>query len=260
MKVAGRFFIVLFLLLHSCGTDSPEDKKQPNEPKTVVVDKNSEQYVVTQVKKVLEIAADEKVEISFHRTFLNADSSMDAFVVVNLRGRAEDDFNRNKNPATFSEMGYLGNYNFVIPYDGARQQLGSPYLIGSNGYSPLKVEELNLLGPDAKILKVDYRVRNAGFSVFLQLMGYKFLPIFSYKQFDHIGTPQKEAFACEYTNNPNNLTKDISIYKGKFIDFNEDEALKNPNYFEPKIEKTEKLVRHFFYLPQMKAYAALKES
>lgn len=234
-------------------------KKDATTSKKVIVDKNSEQFIVSEVKKALHLSKNEKVVLSFHRSYLNSDSSEDAYVIINLIGRAKQDYINNSNPATFSEMGYVGNYNYVVPFNGKTKTVGSPYLIGSNGYEPVEVIERKILGPGYSVLQTNYRVRNAGFAVFLQFTGRKLMPIFAYKRFDFIGTDSTQAFYCNIVDNPDNLTKDLDVYIGELVNYNTQKAFENPNYYKVKIEKTEQLVRHYFYQPSMRAYAAMKE-
>lgn len=243
------------IILFAC---SNEQKNKKPTVKKIEINKNSEKYIVSQAKKALHLKKNEKIKVSFHRSYLNADSSKDAYVVVNLRGQAEKDYENNNNPATFSEMGYVGNYNYIIPFNGQTKTIGSPHLIGSNGYAMLKVSEHKLLGPGYNVLQVNYRVKNAGFALFLHLTGRSFSPIFAYKRFDYIGTDSVETFYCDIVDNPDNLTKDLNVYKGKVVHYNAKKAFENPNYYNLKIEKTPQLVRHYFYQPSMRAYAALK--
>jgi hypothetical protein len=183
---------------------------------------------------------------------------LDAYLVINLKEKVQNDYTNNKNPATFAEMGYIGKYNYVVPFNGATKQVGSAYLIGSNGLESLEVLELGLLSPGYKTLQVNYRVRNAGFAVFLQLTGRKFSPIFAYKQFDNIGTDTTESFFCEIVENPATIEKDINIYAGKIVNYNLKKAFENPNYYKVEIEKMPKLVRNFFYSSSEQAYASMK--
>lgn len=245
-------FLAFFLFACSNEQTSESDSKTKLE-----VDKNSEKYIISEAKKRLNLSENDKIELSFHRAYLNADTSLDAYVVINLKGKVENDYTNNKNPATFSEMGYIGKYNYIIPFNGQTKEVGSPYLIGSNGKESLEVIELGLLSPGYKTLQVNYRVRNAGFAIFLQLGSKKLNPIFEYKRFDNIGTDSTVALFCEIVENPKSIEKDINIYEGKILNYNIKKAFDDPNYYKVEIEKTPKLVRNFFYNPSMQAYAAL---
>jgi len=246
--------IFLSLFLFACGNEQTTENDSESK---VIVDKNSEKYIVSEAKKRLQISESDQIDFSFHRAYLNADSSLDAYVVINLSGKVENDYTKNKNPATFAEMGYIGNYNYVVPFNGSTKEVGSPYLVGSNGKEPLEVTELGLLSPGYKTLQVNYRVRNAGFAIFLQLGNKKFTPIFEYKRFDYLGTDSAVAIFCEFTENPSNIEKDINIYEGKIANYNLKKAFEDPNYYKVEIEKMPKLIRNFFYNPSMQAYASM---
>ena len=132
-------------------------------------------------------------------------------------------------------------------------------MIGSNGKSELELTEQDWISPSYHIIQADYRVRNAGFSFFLALHGSRLEPVFAYKRFDQIGTNTPEGYVLEASVNPNSVSKDLNVYHAELENYNENEALNNATTYVPQLKKTKQLVRHYFYVPSMKAYAGLKQ-
>lgn len=194
---------------------------------------------------------------SVHRAHLNEDEYLDAYVSVNLSKVASRDMEQAKNPASFVDMGYLGNYNYIVVWDGELKRISKPYVLASNGLEALKLFEQNILDPGYKTISAQYRVRNSAFEIFFRYLNGNIVPVFSYKIIDGIGTNNPEAYVYELQDNPSQLQRDFIIYEAIIPDYSLEEALKNTNYYPyDHLEKQQQSKRlRFFFEKSMQKYA-----
>lgn len=193
---------------------------------------------------------------SVHRAHLNEDEYLDAYVSVNLAKLASRDMEQAKNPASFIDMGYLGNYNYIIVWDGELKRIGKPYVLSSNGLEDLKLAEHNLLDPGYKTISAQYRVRNSAFETFFRYLNGNIVPVFSYKIIDGIGTDEPEAYVYELQENPSQLQQDILIYAANIPNYSAEAALKIANFYPyDSLVKQYPVRMLFFYEKSMQKYA-----
>jgi len=250
LTIMGVFFT-------ACQSDNASNENQDNESRLNLDEPFDfdEAHLMKVIAHKLNIDPNDAT-FSVHRAHLNEDAYLDAYVSVNLSKVASRDMEQAKNPASFVDMGYLGNYNYLVVWDGELKRIGKPYVLSSNGLDKLTVSEHNLLDPGYKTISAQYRVRNSAFEIFFRYLNGNIVPVFSYKIIDGIGTEEPEAYVYELQENPSQLQQDIVIYEAKFPNYSAKEALKNANYYPYDIlEKQDPVRMRFFYEKSMQKYA-----
>jgi hypothetical protein len=233
-----------------------EDSKQTKTDASIKPIEFDEKAIRQAVLSRLGISETDQPEVVITRAHLNNDSFEDAYINVNLAKKATKDMEAAKNPAMFVETGYLGNYNYLIAWDGETKLLGNPYQLVSNAMEALIVEEVDLLDPGYKTLAVTYRVRNSVFEIFLRIMNGSFAPVFSYKIMDGIGTDKPVFQVRKIVDNPKSVQKDIIVYEGELRDYSATEAARNKNYYPfNRIQSKPAPVARYFFDKQLEKYA-----
>jgi hypothetical protein len=188
---------------------------------------------------------------------LNEDEFEDAYISINLSKRAYKDLEKVKNPSMLIDAGYLGNYNYLIIWDGATKQLSTTFPISSNGLESLSIEHTNLFDPGYKTLSATYRVRNSAFETFFRYVNGTLLPLFSYKKMDHIGTEKPEAYTYELVENPALIQQDIYIYEATITNYSQEKANQDRNYYPiTNFTPINKPIQHYFFEKSLGKYAS----
>jgi len=230
------FGIWSFFVLFACTTEKENNDASTNpsrDQKDGVAQpiEFNEAAIREAVLKRLGLSEKDNPEVVIKRAHLNNDSFEDAYITVNLAKKATKDMEASKSPAMFIETGFLGNYNYLIAWDGETKRLGNPYQLVSNAMEELIVEEIDLIDPGYKTLAVTYRVRNSVFEIFLRIMNGSFSPVFSFKIMDGIGSDKPEFQVRKIVDNPKSVQKDIIIYEGYIADYKASEAVSTKNYY-----------------------------
>jgi hypothetical protein len=251
-----RLLIIFFLFLLSCSQNPNseteiEDKEQESDAKDLSF-KSLEERFKYEVSKKLSISKDEKFTIDVKYEFLNSDDKKDAVITVNRLQKAIDEASKSNNPAKRAELGYLGSYNFFFFYDGAKDAVSVPIMLGSSAKAPLKISFENIQSEFYKDIIVDYKIRNAAFRNYYLIQDQTLQLAFSWKIYDKIGEKEYEANFFEYNEGTFSLAKDISIYSGKITDYTE--KINDIYTFEPYITKQKDLQYRFFFDPKKLKY------
>lgn len=252
------FFVVLTsVLLAGCSEGNSVEVKNENQKESfnpnAPFEFNEQMFLKVALSKIGAVESEVSWEVG--RAHLNEDGIQDAYLSVNLSKRAQKDVENAKNPSFLVDLGYLGNYNYLVIWDGETKQVSNPYLISSNGLEALKVKEQNLLDPGYKTLSAVYRVKNSAFEVFFRYLNGSIVPVFSYKIIDGIGTDYPEAFVHEIVDNPQQLQQDIIIYEAEIPGY---KAISehDPNYYPMNnLIAKPTVVARFFFEKSMGKYA-----
>jgi hypothetical protein len=257
MRVCSLFLIILITFLFSCKNQEVETEIETEESTKVVVNEKNltfEERAERHITGSLSIPATEKFSIQYYKAHLNADNDEDAIVVVNRLEFAKSEVNKLPNAAYISKLGYMGNYNYFVFYDGAKDKFSVPIATPSSALTPLKVKFENIYSDIYSNLTIEYRMRNSAFKNFYFLENGILQKVFQTKIYDYIGTDKPEAFFIEYTKGSISSAKDMLVYEGKIKDYTAD--VKDIYDYNPIIEKKEnaKLVLKWFYNPRIAAY------
>jgi hypothetical protein len=242
-RLSVLIFGVTALFLSSCSEQKEEEKVTDEffkkKEKEVVLP--FEQQVVREVEGRLSIPRNEKYTYEVNKAFLNPDNEEDAIITVNRYNFALEEASRSSNPAKNAEMGYIGNYNFFIYYDGKLKKFSNPVKVPSSPKAPLKVIFENIQSEVYKDITIEYRIANGN----IQIM-------FQWKLFDNVGTAYPEANFITYDKGSMSLFKDIFIYTGKIKNYSP--AISDVYTYNPEIEKGGGLQYRFFYDPRSLKY------
>lgn len=255
MKAWNLFLAIPFTFLVACNNNANEtDTDEPS--KVIVNEKNLtlEERAERHITGSLSIPATEKITIQSFKAHLNADNNEDAIVTVNRLEYAKEQVAKLSNAKYISQMGYMGNYNYFVFYDGKLDKFSVPIATPSSALVPLNVMFENVYSDIYMNLTIEYRVNNAAFKNFYFLENGILQKVFQTKLFDYIGTDKPEAFFIEYAKGSISAPKDLLIYEGEIKNYRTD--IKNAYEFQPVIEKKKdaKLVTSWFYNPSIAAY------
>ncbi len=252
------YLVGVILFVTSCGSDAIDEVQIEQEINYSDAIEFDEDVIINIILSRIKATEDE-ADVVIKRAHLNDDEFLDAYISVNLARRAQKDMEKANNPASFDNFGYLGNYNYLVVWDGETKVLGNPYQVVSNGLERLSVKEQNLLDPGYKTLSATYRVRNSVFEIFFNYLNGNIVPVFSYKVVDFIGTDEPFAQYCKIVENPQQLQKDIIIYEATIRGYSAEKANANRNYFAiDSLEPKPMPLNRFFFDKQLGKYATEK--
>lgn len=255
MKAWNLLLITPIIILFAC-KEQGEGVENEDQNSVIVNEKNLtfEERAERHLTGSLSIPATEKITIQTHKGHLNADNNEDAIVTLNRLEFAKSEVAKLPNAKYISQLGYMGNYNYFVFYDGALDKFSVPIATPSSAYVPLKVNFENIYSDIYSNLTIEYRVNNGGFKNFYFLERGVLQKVFQTKIFDYIGTEKPEAFYIELAKGSISSPKDMLIYEGKFTNY--PSKVDNVYEYQPVIEKKEnaKLVTKWFYNPNIAAY------
>ena len=255
MNARNLFLVIPITFLFACNNEVKE--VETDEPTKVVVNEKNltfEERAERHITGSLSIPATEKITIHRYNAHLNADNSEDAIVTVNRLQYAKEQVGKLPNAKYISQLGYMGNYNYFVFYDGAMDKFSVPIATPSSALVPLKVIFENIYSETYSNLTIEYRVNEAAFKNFYFLENGVLQKVFQTKIYDYIGTKTPEAFYIEQAKGSISSAKDLLVYEGEIKDYSSD--VKDIYDYNPTIEKKKnaKLVLQWFYNPRISAY------
>ncbi len=255
-------WILSLTLLVGCGQD--EEIVVPNElDKEVEIGDPYEGMsmkaaVELHIRREFSIAADQPIEYQIYQGNCDGDDSLDAVITVNLLDKAVDEAIKSGKVTQMADLGYMGNYNFIIYRDGFSGKFSSSKVIPSSPKAKLAIRFEHILTERHKDIIVEYRILNAAYCNFYTIVNGQPTQINQVKLFDGIGTKDAMAFVLNYEPGMISESRDIVAYEGTFTNpsfKNEDEVYT----FIPKITKTSRVHERWFFNPQDFKYYLKKE-
>lgn len=243
------FLAVTFSLLHSCNFENENFNSNDEE---TVEKLTFEQRKDRHITGSLSIDATEKYTTEIFKDKINNDEFEDAIITVNRFEFAKKKSAGLNNANQIEDMGYLGNYNYFVFYDGKLDKFSVPVPVPSSPINKLKVKFENLSSEKYKDLIIEYRVLNASFRNYYTIYGDVLQEIFQVKIFDHIGESKPEAYFLENDKGSICDVKNIMVYEGKILNY--PTKIENIYEFEPEIVKTNKLYKRWFFNPKVMKY------
>ena len=243
------YLLFCFVLLQACEASTENTESQDNvKTEKLSFDQRKDRHITGS----LAIDATEKYTTEVFREKINNDDIEDAIITVNRLNFAKNKSLKLKNAAQIAEMGYMGEYNYFIFYDGKLDKFSVPVPIPSSPLSKLQVKFENLSSEKFKDLTIEYRVLNAAFRNYYTIYGDVLQEIFQVKIFDHIGESKPEYYFTEYDRGSISDVKNIIVYEGKIENFQE--KISDIYSYEPVITKTNRLYKRWFYNPKIMKY------
>ncbi len=209
-------------------------------------------FVLVDPKKV-ELTLFRKIERHF---LAKLPGEEDAIITVNRYNFALEEASRSENPSKNAEMGYIGNYNYFIYYDGKLKKFSNPIKVPSSPKAPLKVLFDNIQSEVYKDITIEYRIRNSAFRNYYLIANGNIQIMFQWKLFDNVGTAYPEANFITYEKGSMSIFKDILIYTGKIKNYSP--VIPDVYTYNPEIEKAGGLQYRFFYDPRSLKYMTRK--
>lgn len=204
------------------------------------------------VRGSLSMEESEHCVTEVYKEKVNNDEFEDAIITINRLDYAKNKARTLKNGKQIAEMGYIGNYNYFIFYDGKLDKFSVPVPVPSSPINKLKVSFENLSSANYKDLIIEYRVLNGSFRNYYTIYGDVLQEIFQVKTFDHIGEDKPEAYFIEYDKGSICDVKNIMVYEGKIK--NHLANIGDIYQFQPEIIKTNKLYKRWFFNPKVMKY------
>lgn len=243
---------VFVLLLFSCNEETSKTKDTLFEEDKPVVNESFEQQLVREVEGKLQIPRKEKYTTKVYRAHLNADNSEDAIVTVNRYEFALSEASASPNPAKVAELGYTGNYNYFLFYDGLLKKFSNPIAVASSPKAPLKVVFENIQSNVFKDITIEYRIRNSAFRNYYLIHQGAIQLMFQWKLFDAVGTTTPEVNFIAYDKGSRSSFKDIIVYPGKIVNYTP--AISDIYAYEPNVIQNGEPLYRFFFEPSTLKY------
>jgi len=254
-------FLIFPLFLFSCGGDDDNTTDAGSENPTGVETKETEAEFFSRSKREvmakLSIPANENFKMQVYRSEINSDTIQDAIITVNRLNYAMDQAIRNGSQAKSAEIGFMGNYNYFLYFDGASGRYSVPIPVPSTPGRELGVTFENILSEVRKDVVIEYRVRNSGYKSYFSVFNdADLLLVFQWKYFDHAGEDVPEALLHKYVSQSNSKGKDIYIYKSEIDGYNKE--IGDIYQYIPTITKEKELLYHFTFDPRFTKYRLVK--
>lgn len=250
LTVAG---LVLF-----SGCSGTTDEPEIDNPKEQVTGGTFEERAKREIEAGLKIPTTEKYGMKVYKAYLNDDGVEDAIITVNRMEFAMDEAIRKNKVARAAEVGYMGNYNYFLYYDGAKDKFSYPVTVPSSPGRPLDVSFAPITSPTSTDIVIEYRIMNSAWRNYYTMINNRELGLmFQWKVFDHAGEEKPEAYLYELEDGLSQVSKDLMIYESQLE--NNDVAKKDIYKFEPVIKQKGKLVYHFFYDPRQAKFCLAPE-
>lgn len=218
---------------------------------TINFESNLKKYVDKYIQFGLNLDTSIAFNTQYYKEKINNDNIEDYAITLNLLKLAKKKAVKAKNPAQLAQIGFMGDYNYVLFFDGLTCKITNETVIRSTPLSPLNISFENISSIKHKDILVDFRILNASYKDFYTVKGNKMERIFQWKNFDGLGNLENEAYHFKYAEGTMSSSKDILVYKAN---------LTNPKVefdkftFDPTIIKTDKLFKRFFLHPEKGIY------
>ncbi len=214
-------------------------------------DRNLKKYVDKYIQFGLNLDTSVAFNTQYFKEKINNDNIEDYVITLNLLKLAKKKAVKAKNPAQLAQIGFMGDYNYILFFDGLTSKITNETVIRSTPLSPLKITFENITSIKYKDILVDFRILNASYKDFYTVKGNKMERIFQWKNFDGLGNTENEAYFFKYAEGTMSTSKDILVYNANLI---------NPTFefdkftFDPTLIKTNKIFKRFFYHPETGIY------
>jgi hypothetical protein len=241
------FFLVCLAVLSGCSTQTEleDNPKRPTQA-TNELQLDFDQRAKREIESKLQIPRNEKYSYTVYKEYINADSIQDAIITVNRMQFAMDEAIRSGHQAKMAELGFMGNYNFFIYYDGATDQFSVPLPVPSTPGRPLDVSFQSIVSPTRKDIVIDYRIRNSGWRSYFSVFNETDLAlVFQWKMFDHVGEDHPEALLHATEDSKEYIGKDLLIYTSEIENYTKN--IGDIYAYTPRIIKPLKLEYRFYF-------------
>ena len=242
--------IVVFAFI-SCGEQAEEESTNTTEDKNEVqaTPKNFGEFI----ERELRLSPLDDYTVESYVEECTGDGKSDTVYTVNLLALALREAEESGNVIRRIEMGYMGNYNYLVVKDGMSGKYSRPVPIPSSPQAKLEIQFAPIVNGEHNDIIVDYRIRNSGFRAYFSMLKGIAIQVFQYMVFDGAGTSNPEAFYAQYEPGSQSDARDIVIYEGYY----ENQQFTDPDEvyaFKPEIKQSMVEVRRWFFRPNEYKY------
>jgi len=241
-------FTILSGLFFSCKSNSGDEAnadekkidKYAYEDTSLPFDERLKDFIVRKIGT----APNEEYTLKIYEEHLNDDDKKDIIITVNRLQYAIQNAKENNRLNRAEEVGFFGNYNYIIYYSSITNQFIDPIIMGSSPLQELDIAFDNISSTKHKDLIADYAIRNSQFRKYFLFIDDRPVYAFHWKKYDGWGTDNLEAYCFELDKGTYNATKDIVIRKATMKNIGPDEDYTK---IKPEITCTGELIKRFFY-------------
>lgn len=199
------------------------------------------------------IPANEDFSFKIYPAYLNNDNVSDAFITINRLNYAIESTKGHRDIETLKKNGFVGNYNFIMIYDGESNQFSIPIPIPSSAAKELEVDFVNLFSDEYVTAEVTYRIKNTEFKNFYSVSDGIMEKIFKMITYDQAGEKDVHGYVYEIQEEGQfSSVKNILTYEAVLE--NSEEIGKDWFTPEAKLKKTDRLYKRWFYDPKRASY------
>jgi hypothetical protein len=254
------FFLPLFFLA-SCGGEEVDETTENTDDETEVEGQETETEFFNRSRREviakLKIPANENFKMQVYREEINSDTITDAIITVNRLDYAMEQAIKSGKQAKMAQIGFMGNYNYFLYYDGATGQFSVPIPVPSTPGRPLDVTFEHILSPVRKDVIIEYRVLNSGYKSYFSVFNERdLLLVFQWKYFENAGDDVPTALLHKIVEQPNSRYKDIYIYNSEIDNYNKN--IGDMYQYTPKITKEKEILYKFTFDPRFTKYRLIK--
>lgn len=254
-------FLPLFFLA-SCGNnDDSEETAENTDNETETDTKESDTEFFNRAKREvmakLKIPGNEDFKMQVYREEINSDTILDAIITVNRLEYAMEQAVKIGKQAKMAQIGFMGNYNYFLYYDGATGQFSVPIPVPSTPGRPLDVSFEHILSPVRNDVIIEYRVLNSGYKSYFSVFNERdLLLVFQWKYFENAGDDNPTALVHKIVEQPNSVYKDIYIINSEIDNYNKN--IGDIYQYTPSITKEKEVLYKFTFDPRFTKYRLIK--
>ncbi len=239
-------WIAILAVLVACSNETEETAATNETEETTVAETDFNARVKREIEAKLQIPPTEVYDFRVFKAHINSDTIEDAIITVNRLQFAKAEAVKQGKVDKSSEIGYMGNYNFFLYYDGQRDLFSVPIPCPSSPGRPLDVTFENITSPTRKDVVIGYRIRNSGWKSYFSVLNESDLAlIFQWKEFDNIGLETPEAILHRFEPGQGGESMDIVLYESKIDNY----SMNVPDIYQyvPTIQSKGKELYRFTY-------------
>lgn len=248
------FILIIFSACQGNSVDADEDNitnpefAQEDDQNLSLEERAKKQAIVK-----IGMPANEDFRFQLTPAYLNNDDISDAIITINRFSYAKEKNVGQKDYETLEKNGFVGNYNYIMIYDGATNQFSIPIPIPSSAAKELEVDFENLFSEEYVTAVITYRIKNTEFKNFYQVMDGVLEKIFKMVAYEDAGTKNEKGYVYEIQEEGQfSSVKNILMYEATLE--NSKEVSNDWFGAKPILKKTDKVDKRWFYDPKRTSY------
>lgn len=257
MKYNAFILVFSFFVLVACKSNETPEKETVVEPQfgedsddpNLPLDERAQKQAYFK----LGIPTNEKCDIQLHQAYLNDDNLSDAIVTINRLAFAEFRCKNLKNYEILNRDGFVGNYNYIMIYDGATNKFSIPVPVPSSAKKVLNVDFEYIFSESYTTPVITYRIKDAEFKNFYRLSDGVMDKVFKMKSYEDVGKKTEKAYSYEIQKDGMfSFAKDIKVFDATLT--NSQEISNDWFGTKAEIKPTKTLNKVWYFDPKRNGY------